>query len=43
MEEHDLRVEAETLAAAEAERRMEVEAELERLRAQLANPQDSDL
>ena len=43
MEEHDLRVEAETLAAAEAERRMEVEAELERLRAQLANPQDSDI
>ena len=43
MEEHNRRVEAEALAAEEAKRRKEVEAELERLRAQLANPQDSDL
>ena len=35
-EEHQLRVEAEALAAEEAVRRREVEAELERLRAQLA-------
>ena len=43
MEEHHLRVEAETLAAAEAHRRREVEVELQRLRTQLANPQDSDI
>ena len=36
-EEHRLRVETETLAAAEAELRHAAESELERLRAQLAN------
>lgn len=40
MEERQLRVEAETLAAAEARRRREVEAELTRLRAQLATDKD---
>ena len=39
-EEHHLRVEAQALAAEEAERRQEAEAELERLRAQLANRQE---
>lgn len=50
VEEHRLRVEevqrreaAETLAAEEAQRRREAEAELERLRAQLAKQQDNDL
>ena len=50
LEEHQLRLEetqrreaAEMRAAEEAQRRREVEAELERLRAQLANPQDSDI
>ena len=50
MEEHQLRVEAEvrantaeTLASEEAQRRKEVEAELERLRAQLTNAADSDM
>ena len=37
MEEHHLRLEAEVLAASETQRRQEAEAELERLRAQLAN------
>ena len=40
MEEHRLRLEAQEIAAEEAERRREAEAELERLRAQLANRQD---
>lgn len=35
--------EAQALAAQEAQRRRELEAELERIRAQLANPQDNDL
>ena len=39
-EEAQWRQEAETLAREEAERRREAEAELERLRAQLANRQD---
>ena len=39
MEEYQLRVEAEALAAKEIQRRKEAEAELERLRRQLANPQ----
>ncbi len=50
MEEHQLRIAAEgranaaeTLASEEAHRRREVEAELERLRAQLANAADSDI
>ena len=50
MEEHQLRRAAEvrantaeTLASEEAHRRREVEAELERLRAQLANATDSDM
>lgn len=50
MEEHQLRMAAEvranaaeTLASEEAHRRREVEAELERLRAQLANAADSDI
>ena len=38
MEEHELRLEAQEIA--EEERRREAEAELERLRAQLANRQD---
>ena len=50
MEEQHLRIEAErraaeaeTLAAEEAQSRHEIEAELERLRAQLANTQNNDL
>lgn len=43
MEEHRLRVAAETRADEEAQRRQTAEAELERLRAQLANQQDNDL
>ena len=42
-EETQRRQEAEMIAAEEAQRRREVEAELERLRAQLANSQDSDI
>ena len=42
-EEAQRRQQAVTLAAEEAERRRDVEAELERLRAQLANRQDSDI
>ena len=50
MEEHHLRIEAEerrdaaeALATEEIQRRREAEAELERLRAQLANTQNNDL
>lgn len=42
IEEQHMRMEAETLAAEEAQRRREVEAELERLRAQLADHQDEN-
>ena len=42
MEEQRLRVAAETLAEEEAARRREAEAELERLRAQIADPQDEN-
>ena len=42
VEEAQRREVAETLAAEEAQRRREAEAELERLRAQLANQQDND-
>lgn len=40
LEEKHLREEAEAMAAEEAERRRELEIELERLRAQLANRQN---
>ena len=40
IEEHQLRLEAQEMAATEAERRRAAEAELERLRAQLATRQD---
>ena len=43
MEEHYLRIEAETRAAAAEKRAQEMEAELERLRRQLAHRQDSDI
>ena len=42
IEEQHRRIEAETRATEEAQRRREVEAELERLRAQLANRQNND-
>ena len=43
MEEHHLRIEAETRAAAAEQKRQEMEAELERLRWQLARRQDNDI
>jgi chromosome condensin MukBEF ATPase and DNA-binding subunit MukB len=43
MKEQHLRMEAETRAAEEAQRRQEVEVELERLRRQLANHQDNGI
>lgn len=43
MEEHSLRIEAETRAAAAEQERQEIEAELKRLRQQLAQHQDNDI
>ena len=43
MEEHSLRIEAETRAAAAEQKRQEMEAELKRLRQQLAHRQDNDI
>ena len=43
MEEHSLRIEAETRAAAAEQERQEMEAELKRLRQQLAHRQDNDI
>ena len=43
MEEHSLRIEAETRAAAAEQERQEMEAELKRLRQQLAHRQDNEI
>jgi hypothetical protein len=42
MEEQHLRIEAETLAEAEAQRRRDIEVELEQLRAQLAKRENKN-